>query len=362
MPTADAHHVHSGTASRLGWMICLLLVIALTVTAWFAWRQGTEALARSAARDPALASTEPVEEQGGELAALQNTIRELEAVRHGLQALLQADPCAIPEQSHGLSFVPPAPEPTAAPAPAQPEQPEQPVQPGQSGESGRSTDIPAPAETKKFRAGNDEIEAATTLILSEIGTGTGFFVAPGIVATNRHVVEGSPQVLLLNKALGGLIKGRVIALSQEEERDYALIRIETGSRPLPEPLPLCGGAKKTDKVGSWGFPGAVSSADPQFQALMRGDLHAVPEEVYSEGVVNVVYETAPPMIMHTATTSHGNSGGPLVNANGCVVGISTMISQDQQSYRQTSIALASGDLAAFLWQHGVSPRYSRGGE
>ena len=361
MPAAAAPNDRSGKAPRTGWIVCLLLLIAFGVTLGFAWKQGTSV---PAAHDPAVADEKPGTEPG---AGLRNKILELESARRDLEALLQADPCAIPEESHGLSLVPAATQPPPA-APARPLQPAQPqtaqpqtAQPETSDRSGRNADIPVVAEAQKFNAGNEDIEAATALIISEIGTGTGFFVAPGIVATNRHVVENSPDVLLLNKALGGLTRGKVIALSREEERDYALIRLDAASRSLPAPLPLCGGVKKTDKVGSWGFPGTISRADPQFQALMRGDLHAVPEEVYSEGVVNVVYETAPPMIMHTAVTSHGNSGGPLVNANGCVVGISTMISQDQNSYRQTSVALASGDLAAFLWQHGISPRYSKGG-
>ena len=333
MPTVDAH-TPSNKASRAGWTICVLLLIALGVTAWFAWKQGTAT--------PVLAApSQPSEER----AKLQSRTKELEALRATLLELLKADPCAIPPEVEGLSLAA-AKAPEAAVKGAAAAQPE--PKPQAEPASGKST------------ASNDEIEAATTLVLAKDKMGTGFFVAPGIVATNRHVVGDAANVVIINKAIGRATRGTVIALSREEERDYALIRVEAGARPMPDPLPLCGIVKKTDKVGSWGFPGVLSKSDPKFQALVQGDLNAVPEEVYSEGVVNVIYDTAPPMILHTATTSHGNSGGPLVNAQGCVVGISTMIHQDAKSYRQTNIALASGDLATFLWQNGITPRYFKG--
>ena len=210
------------------------------------------------------------------------------------------------------------------------------------------------------RAGADpaKLEAATVLILvlgDKPSMGTGFFVAPGIVVTNRHVVGAQSQVAVVGKGFSHPMVGRVIAATDAEGRDYALVRLD-GPEAQVEPLPLCGTVHKTDKVGTWGFPGAISLDDPKFKQLMKGELTSVPEAVYSEGVVNVVHETVtPPEILHTAVLSPGNSGGPLVNAAGCVVGINSAILADEESYRQTNVSLGAGDLAAFVRAQGIAP-------
>lgn len=273
------------------------------------------ALALSLPVVPAPAGEVVPEDAGSSLETVRAENKALEAEIVKLRALRDAEPCAI-RQALGL--------PVATPAEADPA----------------------------------KLEAATVLILilgDKPSMGTGFFVAPGVVATNRHVVGAQSQVTVMGKGFPHPLIGRVIAATDAEGRDYALVRLN-GPEAQIEPLPLCGTVHKTDKVGTWGFPGAISLDDPKFKRLMEGELSSVPEAVYSEGVVNVVHDSVtPPEILHTAVLSPGNSGGPLVNAAGCVVGINTAIEADDESYRQTNVSLGAGDLAAFMRAQGIAP-------
>lgn len=193
----------------------------------------------------------------------------------------------------------------------------------------------------------------------KIMTGAGFFVAPGYVVTNRHVVEGARGIIATSKALGRPAKARLVARSGQD-RDYALLKVEPPAGADVKILNFARDVKKTDKIGAWGFPGLVGKADPAYMKFMRGeDFSASPEISYTEGVVSAILERNPRLIAHTAALSPGNSGGPLVNAAGEVVGINTMIALDEDSYRQASIALAASDLQHFLGEQGISASHAR---
>jgi len=224
---------------------------------------------------------------------------------------------------------------------------------------------PAQTQPAKFSQSSsvfskNEIKDATVLILCKthegLSMGTGFFVAPDAVMTNSHIIGDAPeQIFVINSKLGHLVKADCAGSVKEPEkgeRDYALLRVEAQNNIRPFPIRVS--LQQADAVNAWGYPDAVSRSDPKYQALLHGETTSAPELIYSNGVVSAILERNPKLIVHTAPLSPGNSGGPLTDEKGWVVGINTMITLDNKSYRQTSIALPASDFIVFLQKNGVA--------
>ena len=305
------------------WFWAVLVLIALMgVLAWHMWRQWQEAELEKKAAE---ATLRVLEEQR----------RLLVRQREQWLALLREDPCLVKER---LATLPTAPTdiPATPPPAAAPE----------------ATPAPqaAPAASQAR-----QIEDATVLILARqsggLALGSGFFISPSHVLTNAHVVGDARDVFLINGKTGGIRRAQLLRRAVDKGRDFALLSLD---RPVAvQALRLAPDPQRTERVSAWGFPGAVSGDDPKFRALLAGKSQTAPEVVYSDGVVNVVLDRTPRLIVHSATVSQGNSGGPLVNAAGHVVGINTFIKLDDESYRQSSLAIVASSVMDFLREAGV---------
>ncbi|MCH8945283.1 MAG: trypsin-like peptidase domain-containing protein [Proteobacteria bacterium] len=147
------------------------------------------------------------------------------------------------------------------------------------------------------------VKKATVTVRTAGGHGSGFAVGDGsYVFTNAHVVGDAISVTLVTN--GGLeIDGRVVTVSKE--RDVALIRIDSLRLPtvhLNTQIP--GSGAKVYAIGSpllEDLSGSVTSGIISGTRIMDG---------YN-------------WIQSDAATSPGNSGGPLMDSNGSVIGIST---------------------------------------
>ena len=103
------------------------------------------------------------------------------------------------------------------------------------------------------------------------------------------------------------------------------------------------------EVVAAGYPAIALSQDRNLRRLAAGDLKASPEVVLTKGTVSAVQnkERNTPMVLHSADTSAGNSGGPLIDSCGRVVGINTYIVTSRQTTK-ANYALGSSWLAGFL--------------
>lgn len=138
-------------------------------------------------------------------------------------------------------------------------------------------------------------------------SGSGFFIRPGEVVTNVHVLRGAHRVEI--HTLEG--KGRTYpvtgALAIDEEADLALLAVdlpEERSRPLP----------MTNTLPEEGEPVFVIGNPLRLEGSV------------SDGIVSAVREVPDlgRIIQITAPVSHGNSGSPLFNMRGQVIGIVTV--------------------------------------
>ena len=194
---------------------------------------------------------------------------------------------------------------------------------------------------------------------SGTSTGSGFFVAPDLIVTNRHVVEeGDPaKIMVTSKKLGRTTRVTVVALTPSSEiggPDVAVLKIEgvTGIQPLT----FSTTAASLDPVIAAGFPGLLLQADEAFDRLRNGDASAVPEVILTDGRINAI-QSAPTGIKimpHSAAVSGGNSGGPLVDACGRVLGINTFITANREQVVHANYAQKSDGVLEFLRANGVA--------
>jgi hypothetical protein len=105
-----------------------------------------------------------------------------------------------------------------------------------------------------------------------------------------------------------------------------------------------------------GYPGLLLQNDSAFSSLLRGDATAMPELVFTQGTVMALQNKSQglPVIAHTAPISGGNSGGPLIDSCGRVVGINSFIAIDVEQASNAGFALPSSDMMDFLGRYGVA--------
>lgn len=345
--------------SRAGLFGALLLGILLGALLLFLLRS----CVRTGPEQPAAPETPPAAMESPEEAARKAEWANLLREKAFWQGLLELTPCELKAFFEGNAgkedAKPDAGE--AAPGTAAPETLPGEAVPGISLPPLPSANATVPAKAVDLSTLTipQRLEQGTVLILAPVPggaqQGTGFFINPDHVLTNRHVVANAidDMVMVTNASLRGARRGMVVARSDAPGYDFAVIKVMLAEGDQVPALPLSPTVNRTDKVSAWGFPALVSEQDPAYLRLLRGDFNAVPEVVFTDGVVNAILQTSPRNIVHSAVVSQGNSGGPLVNEKGDVIGINTFIRLDADSNRQTQTALGSDAVMGFLRGKGI---------
>jgi S1-C subfamily serine protease len=197
----------------------------------------------------------------------------------------------------------------------------------------------------------------------QTGIGTGFFIAPDIVATNHHVIEDAlttGNLFVMNAALGAPLPAIILFHDGPFEQtggDFALLRVPGAAAPY---FSLVDGALdvKGAAVMAAGFPGDVMYDDLRFQRLLDGTGTTAPDLVVTSGIVNSRQHITDDVsiLVHSASISSGNSGGPLVDLCGRVVGMNTFIRED--SLRNLNLAQSMHNIQRFLAHSGITPSYT----
>ena len=140
------------------------------------------------------------------------------------------------------------------------------------------------------------------------GLGSGFIVDPnGFIVTNRHVVKGADEIQV-TVANNKKYKARVVY--EDPKTDVAIIKIDGGNFPVAKL-----GDSQTLEVGDWVL--AIGNPLGLTQTVTAGIVSA---KGRSLGISDVR-----DFIQTDAAINVGNSGGPLVNIDGEVVGMNTAI-------------------------------------
>jgi len=158
--------------------------------------------------------------------------------------------------------------------------------------------------------------------LPSMGLGTGFIIdANGIVLTNAHVVRGADTVTV---TLNDRREFKARVLGQDSATDIAVLKVDAHDLPIVK----IGDAEQL-RVGDY--------------VLAIGTPYGF-NETATSGIVSALHRMLPdqpyvPFIQTDAAVNPGNSGGPLFNADGEVVGINAQIYSNTGGYEGLAFSI-----------------------
>ncbi|TMH28807.1 MAG: DegQ family serine endoprotease [Betaproteobacteria bacterium] len=156
----------------------------------------------------------------------------------------------------------------------------------------------------------------------ERGIGSGFIISPdGYILTNAHVVDGVKEV---HVKLTDRREFTAKVVGTDPKTDVALIKIDAAQLPTVRI-----GSARNVEVGQWVV--AMGSPFGFENSLTAGVVSAKSRSLPGDGYV--------PFIQTDVAVNPGNSGGPLFDMNGNVIGINSQIYSRSGGYMGVSFAI-----------------------
>lgn len=170
------------------------------------------------------------------------------------------------------------------------------------------------------------------------GVGSGFIVSPkGYILTNHHVIEDATRIIVGLQS-GEKYRGTVVGV--DSETDVAVIKIDA-----PKDLPTVTlGDSNVAQVGDWVL--AMGSPFGLDQTVTAGIISKKERESPYFNVFQRFLQT-------DAAINRGNSGGPLVNMRGEVIGMNSQIATSTGDYNGIGFALPANE-TSFVYKQLVA--------
>jgi serine protease Do len=177
------------------------------------------------------------------------------------------------------------------------------------------------------------------------GIGSGFIInSKGYILTNHHVVEDAARITVGLQS-GEKYRGTVVGV--DPETDVAVIKIEA-----PKDLPTVTlGDSNAAQVGDWVL--AMGSPFGLDQTVTAGIISKKERETPYFNVFQRFLQT-------DAAINRGNSGGPLVNMRGEVIGMNSQIATSTGDYNGIGFALPANETAFVYKQLIAQGKVKRG--
>ncbi|MGE3621751.1 MAG: S1C family serine protease [Acidimicrobiia bacterium] len=158
--------------------------------------------------------------------------------------------------------------------------------------------------------------------------GTGIVIDDGLVLTNAHVVAGATSITV---TLDGQDAPRTATVvGADTARDIAVLRVADAEGLVPVAIADSGTTAVGDPVIAVGNALALEGS----LTVTQGIVSALDRSIQTEdGVLDGLVQT-------DAAISSGNSGGPLVNAKGEVVGINTAVAASSGGVQASNVGFA----------------------